>query len=145
MRLSELTYPALAERYGVQLCTGCDDGNHTDGWQGGRMLHFRERGVTRSGLRRFLMLVHDLTLWPTKVHGYHSLPRPIRTSEWIRSRNVYAYLTALLDFGIRLPGRMSAADRAQVRYLLTGPWGTIKDRADLQDSLRDLRKWAQMR
>ena len=114
--MKELTYTELADRYGVDLCTGeCGDSGHDDGWYGGRLVHFRERGVTRSGLRLFLMAVHDAKVWrPTG--GSRAATRRVR---WIHSRNSFAYHTALNDLGIRLPRRLSERDRAAARYLLS--------------------------
>lgn len=113
-----LTYAALAERYGVELCTGeCLTHGHEDGFIARGRLHFRERGVTRSGLRLFLMLVHDLK-WAEA-----GMPFPKRKStsraRWLHHRNVSAYNVALKDLGIRLPRKLSDRDRAAVRYLLT--------------------------
>lgn len=111
-----LTYTELADHYGVDLCIGeCGESGHDDGWYGGRRVHFRERGVTRSGLRLFLMLVHDAKDWqPLPTH--RKLTNRLR---WIHSRNSFAYFHALNVHGIRLPRALSARDRATVRYLIT--------------------------
>jgi hypothetical protein len=128
-----LTYTRLAERYKVELCTGwCGESGHNYGWWGGKRVHFRERGVTRSGLRRFLMLVHDARHWPGRPN---ILPRPIETAQWIHSRNVWAYQTAFRDLGIRLPRTLSAVDRARVRHLTFGQGGA--------PVVQNLRRWAQ--
>lgn len=131
-RLGELSYADLAQRYGVDLCTGeCDEGGHEDGWYGGKRVHFRERGVTRSGLRKFLMLVHDATVWG----GRNMLVgRRISRAQWIHHRNRFATDTAFHDLGIRIPRSLSAADRAQVRHLLIG--------AERSSVVQRLHNWA---
>jgi len=121
-RLRDLTYAGLADRYGVELCTGgCGDRGHSAGFLRGGRVHFRDRRVTRSGLRLFLMLVHDARIWRPLTHSDRPPPRRKATSRvrWLHHRNVWASGVALRDLGVRLPRKLSAADRAAVRYLLT--------------------------
>lgn len=116
IRISELTYADLSRGYGVELCTGeCAESGHDDGFVRYGRVHFRERGVTRSGLRKFLMLVHDVKVWPTVES-----PRLGRlgTAMWLHSRNVWAYRAAHGGLGIRLPRSLSQGDRARARYLI---------------------------
>lgn len=133
MKVGDLTYPSLAERYGVELCTGeCAERGHDDGFIARKRVHFRDRGVTRSGLRKFLMLVHDLK---EEWGGLpRILPRKVGAAQWIHSRNMYAYRTALHDLGIRLDRKLSATDRAQVRHLLLMQGGA--------PVVHSLRRWA---
>jgi hypothetical protein len=127
-KLEGLTYVGLAERFGVEICTGwCGEGGHNDGWWGGKRIHFRERRVTRGGLRKFLMLVHDATVWSQRAAG-NQIDRKAR---WIHSRNVWAYQTAFHELGIRLPRSLSSDDRARVRHLTYADAGS-----------QTLRRWA---
>lgn len=108
-----MTYRELAARYGFELCEMCDLNAHEQGHLQGDRIHWRERRVTHSGLRRFLLLLAG----PYLVrNGFGS---PNREAEWIWMRNVWAYNQAL-DLGYRLPRRLSEVDRARVRYLLEG-------------------------
>ena len=134
MKIADLTYAELAQRYEVELCTGwCHERGHDEGFVARRMVHFAERGVTRSGLRKFLMLIHDLRVWPDKTATIDGRPRAVRAADWYHSRNVFAYRTAFHDLGIRLDRKLSAGDRARVRHLLLGL---------NRPELKTLRNWA---
>jgi len=117
------TYRDLALRYEVEVCfDGCfrrDHGRGAIDRQG--TIHWSDRRMTRSGLRRFLKLVFDSRpSWPkvsdAVVWGRH--PDRERTALRIFYEHVFAYRTALHDLGIRLPASLAAADRARVRSLL---------------------------
>lgn len=110
------SYTSLAIRYEVDLCTSEDHCGelsrtaHRRGVVGWGDIHWHERRYTKSGLRRFLILV-----------GQVRLLRGDRTeAEWIHDLNMFAYRTALHDLGVQLPRHLAAQDRARVRFLLRG-------------------------
>ena len=103
------TYRDLALRYEVDVCLdGCFRRDHRRGAVDSQgLIHWSDRAVTRSGLRRFLMLVH-------RVEGYlYGGP-----AERIYHEHMFAYRTALFDLGIRLPAKLSAVDKARLRSML---------------------------
>ena len=86
-----MTYPELAEHYKVRL----EDLDWTD------------RSVTRSGLRKFLILV-----WRYRQTRYHD--------EWeaVWRSNQFAYHEAMHVWHRRIPGHLSDTDRARVAWYL---------------------------
>jgi hypothetical protein len=117
------TYRDLALRYEVEVCfDGCFRRDHRRGGidsQG--TIHWSDRRMTRSGLRRFLMLVAEAyrlgSDWPQPEFW---VTTSFRGREALRTYNghIFAYRTALHDLGIRLPASLAAEDKAKVRALL---------------------------
>jgi hypothetical protein len=109
------TYPEIAELFGVELCQarfGSDDRNHLQGDASPQppTIHWIDRAVTTSGVRRFLMFV-AAARWPDL---YREGPRWMQ----IYRQNCKAVELSRI-IGRRLGQRTySAADRERVRYLL---------------------------
>lgn len=90
---------------GIDRCSYCDNGDHRTGWADPSkgLVHFEDRRVTRSSLRRYLKLVGAV------IHS-HNRGQPL----WVRlyEQNTYASRTAL-QFGIRIPSALADEDRAR--------------------------------
>lgn len=115
------TYRDLALRYEVEVCfDGCFRQTHRQGsvdHQG--TIHWSDRHMTRSGLRRFLMLVSEA--WADAYEGVRpavARPERVQTALRIYTRSIFAYRTALHDLGIRLPASLAAEDKGRIRALL---------------------------
>ena len=106
------TYGDLARRFALELCVECDLPVHGKGWVDiprGR-IHWRERRVNRLGLRRFLMLAAEVSMYRDGYRGGSEAERL-----WML--NTWAYREAM-QLGMRLGRELSRRDRARVLYLL---------------------------
>lgn len=139
------TYRDLALRYEVEVCfDGCFRRDHRRGAidrQG--TIHWSDRGMTRSGLRRFLMLVQAATAPGIRVTvGDDDVTRHVIFNSHghallIYAAHLFAYRTALHDLGIRLPASLAAEDKARVRALLAAaPFELRNSRAGRWAGLR---------
>lgn len=109
-----MSYRSIAAKLGMELCESCDLNVHTGGWADiprGK-IHWQERRMTRSGLRRFLMEAAEIALYRDGYRGGG-------LGERIWLQNTWAYRTAM-SLGVRLPRRLSELDRARV-LALPGP------------------------
>jgi hypothetical protein len=110
--LNSWTYSDVASQLGIALCgTGsCRGiGNHEQGWTayGMTVIHWRDRRMTRPGLRRFLKLVATAQTIRMRDERFVRL--------W--SQNVAAdHLARRL--GVRFPRSLADPDRAKVRLWL---------------------------
>lgn len=103
-----MTYDSLAQYFGIQRCNACDAKlNHQTGAQVGNTIHWADRRVTRAGLRHFLMLVAATRLM-------------VGREKWRRvwAYNVWASSVARKELHITIPTKLSASDRAYVRWKL---------------------------
>jgi hypothetical protein len=139
------TYRDLALRYEVEVCfDGCFRRDHRRGAVDSMgTIHWSDRRVTRSGLRRFLMLVSESwrgsSVFDNLVPPTTWTRRPERELAALRVYNghVFAYRTALHDLGIRLPASLAAEDKARVRALLAAaPFELRNSRAGRWAGLR---------
>jgi hypothetical protein len=100
------SYADLGAKCGIEYCPSCPNGDHHKGWSEpsvGRV-HFSERAVTRAGMRNFLKLVGA-------IYYRHNRGQP----RWrmIYEQNRYAYGMSR-EWGLQIPSRLSATDRALV-------------------------------
>lgn len=104
-----MAWDYIATVVGLKRCKGCDEGDHREGWARGSTVHWEDRRSTRAGIRKFLMLAASL-----RILGFAERP------EWERlyMANVWANRMGL-QLHTRIPARLSANDRARVRYLAT--------------------------
>ena len=105
------SYAAIAKSLEITHCTGaCGVGNHRAGWANPSrgVIHFEERGVTRAGIRRFLMLY-------AQIIKSHNRGQP----EWQRiyEQNQVAVQVGR-QMGLRFPKWLSLEDRAKVDRIL---------------------------
>lgn len=104
-----MTYDEVTKRTGVTRCNACDVGDHTAGWadMGSGIVHWRDRRLERRGLRHFLKLVASI------IYS-HNRGQP----EWrkLYEQNVWAYHTALAQFGVRFRSSYADEDRARAAY-----------------------------
>jgi D-mannonate dehydratase len=114
--LDGLTYRGLAEQLGVKLCqgnwygeVGTPEPDHVRGFADRQVHWWPERRVTRTGLRKFLMLVAA-----TKLHGYNDMSPAMR----LYATNARAVMLAA-DLRIRIPRRYADGDRARARWLIS--------------------------
>lgn len=117
------TYFDLALRYEIELCAdSCGEPGHRRGWvDPDGMVHWdAHRKTTRSGIRRFLMLVHEAQRRTNDDAPVFWARRPAleRRAMSIHAASVFASRTALHDLGIRLPAYLARHDKANVRALL---------------------------
>lgn len=115
------TYFDLALRYEIELCAdSCGEPGHRRGWvDSDGMVHWdAHRKTTRSGIRRFLMLVHEAYSDWTWFESWASRPASEKRAVSIHAASVFASRTALHDLGIRLPAYLARHDKANVRALL---------------------------
>lgn len=134
-----LTYPDLAARYEVDVCfDGCFREHSRGMVDSNGVIHWRGRDVTRSGLRRFLILVARARSAKDRDSEWlASYPRRERDALTTHYEATWAYRTALHDLGVRLPASLAAADKAKVRALLaTAPYELRNSRVG---------RWAGMR
>lgn len=132
--LRGLTYAALAERYGVPWCDGkscpLSAPRHDRGvvlWD--REIHWRDRIVTRSGLRRFLILVARVMRvrdGGVPKRAWETRKRRRQRANLLYLDNVFASKTAFFDLGVRIPASLSDQDRERVRKLLAGDTDEVK-------------------
>lgn len=108
------SYQAIADHWKIRLCTGdCGPlivGDHELGFANPSrgVIHFRERVVTRAGIRRFLMLIASI------LHS-HNRGQP----EWqkLYEQNTWAGQAAI-KMGVRVPRKFSMLDRAKTYRLI---------------------------
>lgn len=122
------SYEEIAEQLGIRLCPECGaegmwgsranrpfthEKGWTDlyqGWVPQGVIHWRPRRVTRSGVRRFLMLAADLWIRSQPPgHGRHG-------PEWydLWRRIEWARRTARYAVRIEIPPQLWAEDRARL-------------------------------
>lgn len=122
-----MTYAEVAAKLDVPYCGGCDDVAR-DGVRDGR-IHWRERRLTRPGLRVFLRLVVQV------AHpGWAVLP-PWRDL-YLTNVEITRLATVV---GIRLPRRYADNDRARVRWSLSQHPANAHERRDARCATR----WSQ--
>ena len=73
-----------------------------------RLVHWRDRKLTKPGLRRFLKLVAQI-----RIHNYKNLDTAMR----LFAENTWAN-EAARALHVRFPARYSAADKARARWLI---------------------------
>lgn len=119
-----MEYREIADRENVDWCDGTDDGSysrtsHQRGFAqpGFGRIHFADRRMTKSGLRRFLMLV-------AAIRHKHNRGQP----QWLKlyEANTFAQRRALSEYRRVIPRRYSDTDRARVRQLM-GRDGVLND------------------
>ena len=134
------SYSEIAQQLGLALC-GCGleyqpIGNHEDGWTafGMTVIHWRERRVTRRGLRSFLKLVAKAT---SKFGTYGE------TWETLYYQNLRAQELAR-QFSVRFPRTWSATDRARIRLSLDKitPSQMASEFPEGRVFIRRVREWA---
>lgn len=114
--MDRLTYPELTTHFGVKLCqgnwygeTGAPEPDHVLGFADTKVHWYPDRRVTKTGLRRFLLLVAA-----TKLLGYKDMSPAMRlyaTNTWATS--------AAASLHRRLPRRYSDQDRRRARWLIS--------------------------
>lgn len=101
-----MTYDQVATHFGVRRCQECAPSiDHARGQQIGNTIHWRDRRLTRAGLRHFLILIAGTRL-------------VVGREKWRRlwAYNVWAASVARKELHITIPLRLSLADRAYVRW-----------------------------
>lgn len=113
--MDRLTYPELATYLGAKVCkgnwygeVGTPEPDHVRGFVDTRVHWYPDRRVTRTGLRRFLLLVAA-----TQLHGYKDMSPAMR----LYATNAWATRIAA-DLHRRFPRRYSDADRRRARWLI---------------------------
>lgn len=105
-----MTWDEVASRYDVRRCSSCQSGNHTTGIARNGVIHWADRRMTKAGLRKYLMLIAS-----QRLYDFANLP----TWDRIYRSNVWA-ATEAARLHVRLSTRLSAPDRARVRWLSLG-------------------------
>ena len=137
---SGLTYEKVARELGVVWCRGCKEGDHEMGYPSlwpteGRAVHWRDRRMTRRGLRLFLVAaapLMDLDM--------------VLTRRWIVLYEANRLATKLAEerFGVRFPRSYADRDRARVRLWMKKD--ITDDRVVLHQEerrkLRRIKEWA---
>lgn len=102
-----MTYDDVTQHFGVRRCESCDAAiDHMVGGRVGNTIHWQDRKFTRPGLRRILMLIAATRLVLPGREPWRQI--------W--AYNVWASSVARKELHITIPARLSANDRAFVRW-----------------------------
>lgn len=110
------TYADIAKAIGIEYCNGIGPGadrTHDSGFVSSRpwTIHWTERRVTRSGIRRFLIVAWDIidADAATARHGWQGL---WDRTKWVRQ-------TASETLHVTIPAELWAEDKARLAARLT--------------------------
>lgn len=114
------TYAEVAQAVGLKLCSGCDAvatspgrglrNSHVSGWAAYGVVHWKERRVTKPGLRNFLLLAAG-----QRAYNY----RNESPAQQLWTANIWANRQAKELYHIRFPGSATQNDRAAARWRIS--------------------------